>query len=106
MVAGACFSWVCGSCFVIVGHDPCLRFCFGWVEASEGSWSDGDFMHSALGDVDFGNIIQVTAIFTSHRIDSDHVVSESKLCTSVVLEFGEPAWLQKVLVCFCRLAEQ
>ena len=60
--------------FIIIGvffHDLCLCFCFGWIEGSEGPWSDGDFMQrpndlgqgvhsdSALGDA---NIIQVTAV--------------------------------------------
>ena len=85
---------------------------------------------SASGDVDFGDIVQVAAVSiiftTSYRILSvsqrsktvvtwclsrsfiDAVHQRSCFPTEApcCFEFGEPVWLQKVLVCFCRPSEQ
>ena len=81
--------------FIIIGvffHDLCLCFCFGWIEGSEGPWSDGDFMQrpndlgqgvhsdSALGDA---NIIQVAAVSIMFS-QITWCLSRWKLCTSVV----------------------
>ena len=73
-------------------------------------WSNdlvqGVHSDSVLGDVDSEDVLSHNFSQITWYPSRGQAVHQRLPKPPCCLEFGEPAWLQKVLVCFCRLAEQ